>query len=332
MRYRNVNILEQKMGAYSIVPIRFEDSESIRKWRNEQMYHLRQKTLLSKEQQEFYFENTVKSLFSAEHPDQYLFSFLENDICIGYGGLVHINYQKKSAEISFIMDTHLEKKFFSKHWSTFLSLIEITAFQNLQLNCIFTWSYKLRPHLYPILESSGFILEREIKDALIEDGKSIDAVIHTKWNAFLKPAGEEDVEKTFEWATDSQIRKFSFQQQIISWETHQNWFSSKSNNEKCCYFILCSNNSNQKIGSIRIDFSVQTGMLSYLIDPDFQKQGWGTALLVLGEKEARIKGIKKLIGEVLPENKASCIIFEKLGYHKEVTPDKIIYHKELKHV
>jgi hypothetical protein len=53
-------------------------------------------------------------LFEQQQPSQLLFSFLENDKCIGYGGLVHINWIDSNAEISFIMNTQLEKDRFQE--------------------------------------------------------------------------------------------------------------------------------------------------------------------------------------------------------------------------
>ena len=82
------------------------------KWRNEQIYHLRQSELLTEESQERYFQDIVSKLFNQKEPDQLLFSFLKNDKIIGYGGLVHINWTDRNAEISFIMDTNEEKNIF----------------------------------------------------------------------------------------------------------------------------------------------------------------------------------------------------------------------------
>jgi len=83
---------------YSIIPIRYEDRLSILKWRNEQLYHLRQEKKLTKNDQENYFNNIVNKLFDQDRPNQILFSFLKDNICIGYGGLVHINWVNKNAE------------------------------------------------------------------------------------------------------------------------------------------------------------------------------------------------------------------------------------------
>ena len=52
------------------------------------------------------------------------------DRCIGYGGLVHINWIDKNAEISFVLNTNLESNEFSFHWSNYLGLIEKVAFKN----------------------------------------------------------------------------------------------------------------------------------------------------------------------------------------------------------
>ena len=75
------------------------------------MYHLRQTKKLTKKDQDLYFKDTIYKQFSQDKPEQILFSFLENDICIGYGGLVHINWKNKTAEISFLIDTNKEKVF-----------------------------------------------------------------------------------------------------------------------------------------------------------------------------------------------------------------------------
>lgn len=89
--YKSLNEQVFEIDNYKIVPIRYEDRLQIMKWRNEQVYHLRQNKLLSIEDQEKYFMTVVDELFEQERPNQILFSYLEDDICIGYGGLVHIN-------------------------------------------------------------------------------------------------------------------------------------------------------------------------------------------------------------------------------------------------
>jgi RimJ/RimL family protein N-acetyltransferase len=170
-------------GIYSIVPIRYEDRIDILKWRNEQIYHLRQEKLLTEKAQNHYFDTVVNTLFDQEKPNQILFSYLENDICIGYGGLVHINWIDKNAEISFVLNTFLEKQSFSKHWGIYLRLIEQVAFRELELYKIFTFAFDLRPHLYQALEAAGFVKEATLKRHCVFDGTFKDVIIHAKFNA-----------------------------------------------------------------------------------------------------------------------------------------------------
>jgi len=166
----------------SIVPIRFEDRYDIMQWRNEQLYHLRQNKPLTPKDQEDYFDNTVSKLFVQEQPNQILFSFLENDKCIGYGGLVHINWIDKNAEISFIMNTALEKDFFEKHWTNYLYLIEKVAFEELKFHKVFVYAFDLRPHLYVVLEKNNFFKDAQLNEHCFFQGKYIDVLIYSKLN------------------------------------------------------------------------------------------------------------------------------------------------------
>ncbi|MEC3963969.1 GNAT family N-acetyltransferase [Flagellimonas halotolerans] len=165
---------------FALVPIRYEDRFDIMKWRNEQIYHLRQSEPLTKENQDKYFKFVVAKLFIQEKPNQILFSFLKDDICIGYGGLVHISWIDKHAEISFIMDTSLEKIGFHKNWSIFLSLIEEVAFKELFLHKIFVYAFDLRPHLYETLKKSNYFLDARLIDHCYFDGGFKDVIIYSK--------------------------------------------------------------------------------------------------------------------------------------------------------
>ena len=82
--YKSLNNQVFQKDSYKIIPIRFEDRMTIMKWRNEQIYHLRQAKLLTSEDQEDYFKNVVASLFEEEKPNQILFSYLKDNVCIGY--------------------------------------------------------------------------------------------------------------------------------------------------------------------------------------------------------------------------------------------------------
>ena len=180
--YKAINRQKYSSGNFSIVLIRYEDRMDILKWRNEQIYHLRQDKPLTEEDQELYFKTVVNKLFDQEHPKQLLFSYLEDDKCIGYGGLVHINWVDRNAEISFVMNTDLEKDYFSKHWRMFLELIEEIAFTELHLYKIFTYAFDLRPHVYKPIEDSGFSKEATLQRHCLFNEEFKDVIIHAKFN------------------------------------------------------------------------------------------------------------------------------------------------------
>ncbi len=173
---------ELHLGDYSITPLRYEDRFIIMKWRNEQIYHLRQTHPLTEEDQQRYFDNVVAKLYNKPQPDQILFSYLEKGVCIGYGGLVHINWIDHNAEISFIMNTQLETEHFTEHWSNFLKMIRTVAFKDLNLHKIYTYAFDLRPQLYPIFETEGFVREASLREHCLYNGNYRDVVIHSVWN------------------------------------------------------------------------------------------------------------------------------------------------------
>lgn len=182
MNYKILNQQVYKENIYSIVPIRYEDRLNIMNWRNEQMYHLRQNKILTIKDQDKYFDKVINELYKQKKPNQILFSFLENKQCIGYGGLVHINWIDLNAEISFVMKTDLEDSSFEFNWKLFLRLLEKVAFNELFLHKIYTYAFDIRPLLYKALEMSGFNKEAVLKDHCKFKGEFLDVVIHSKFN------------------------------------------------------------------------------------------------------------------------------------------------------
>jgi len=173
------------LGEYALVPIRFEDKFKIMHWRNEQIYHLRQSEPLTEADQVDYFNNVVAQLFDQEKPSQILFSFLEDGICIGYGGLVHINWIDRNAEVSFVMNTDLESAMFMEYWSLYLKLIEQVAFQELFYHKIYIYAFDLRPKLYVTLLKNDYFFDAKLKDHCFYNGRFIDVIIHSKINPII---------------------------------------------------------------------------------------------------------------------------------------------------
>lgn len=163
-----------------IVPIRYEDRFRIMDWRNEQIVYLRQAEPLTDKDQEYYFSNTIAPLFEEENPEQLLFSLLENEELIGYGGLVHINWQDKHAEISFLLSSvNSIKESYFKFFSVYLMLIEKAAGE-LGLKKIYTYGYDVESYRFLPLISQAYNLDATLKRHKVIDEKSSDVLIYSK--------------------------------------------------------------------------------------------------------------------------------------------------------
>jgi RimJ/RimL family protein N-acetyltransferase len=325
--YRALNKQFFISGRYALVPIRFEDRFKIMKWRNEQIYHLRQAKPLTKEDQDAYFENVVSKLFDQEQPNQILFSFLEDGVCIGYGGVVHINWLDKNAEISYLMDTTLEKNRFQELWLSYLELMDEVAFNSLLLHKIYTYAFDLRPHLYDVLCRANYFEDSRLKEHAFFGGRAIDVVIHSKINKkfALVPVSENDFDITFHWASDKIVRQFSFNKLKFSLDEHKRWLLNKITDPNCYYYILTR--GAEKVGSIRVDYNEinQSGLISYLIGSEYHGNGYGTKILQLIEELVANKfEVIHLTGLVMSCNKASVRIFNKLGYDLIYDKDEIL--------
>ena len=308
-------------GNYSIVPLRMEDRLLIMKWRNEQIYHLRQDKLLTEEDQNRYFASVVNKIFDEEKPNQLLFSYMEGNRCIGYGGLVHINWIDKNAEISFVMETALERESFQSHWVNYLTLIEQLAFEELNLHKIYTYAFDLRPYLFDTLEVAGYFREAVLKEHCFYDGGFIDVIINSKLNnraeeirenkLFLREASETDAELLFNWANESIVRANSINKEHIVWENHLKWFNEKINNAERNIFILCC--GEKSLGQIRIDKNDSFWDIDYSVDFQHRGKGFGKELVKLLLEKFSLYKFRAIVKK---QNKASINVFTKLGFKK----------------
>ena len=332
-KYLAINKQVYRSGIYSIVPIRFEDRYDIMNWRNEQIFHLRQAKALTKKTQDNYFEEIVNKLFEKTKPSQILFSFLENEICIGYGGLVHINWIDKNAEISFIMNTSLEQNYFEHHWSVFLSLIENVAFKELNLYKVFTYAFDIRPILFQVLEKNSYKKDSVLHNHCLIDNKFRDVIIHSKENnqyLFFRKSNIEDVDIYFKWLNDMSVRSNSFNSDFVTFQKHQEWFESKIKNQNYL-FLIFKNIYNQNVGQIRIKKSGNArAIISISIDSNFRGKKYAEKILRLGvEYFFEIKPNYVIDAFIKVENIASKKAFINAGFNfKEIVEYE--NHKSLK--
>ncbi len=166
---------------YELTPIRKQDIESVRQWRNDQINILRQEKPISIDEQEQYFENIIFPSFNQQAPELILFSFLKNSELIGYGGFVNIDWKNKLSEISFLIETKRSKNpsQYETDFTIFLNFLKKISCDDLKFNELFTETYDIRPIHVNILEKNEFkIFKREMSSKTINE-KPVDVLFHS---------------------------------------------------------------------------------------------------------------------------------------------------------
>lgn len=284
--------------SYKLIPIRFEDRDLIREWRNQQIAILRQKEPLTPERQDIYFEQVVSKLFEQERPTQLLFSFLQNDLLIGYGGLVHIDWESKNAEVSFLNDVKraINAEIFVSDWIVFLKLLKRVASVELDFVKIYTYAYNTRPLLYKALENSSFVEEARLRDHVIVNEEYVDVLIHSCFldHITFRMATINDALLYFTWANDAEVRKNSFHTKAISFDDHVKWFNDKLNSGKC-FFYLFSNINGVPVGQVRIEAHADETVIGISLDSAFRGKGLSSKMLIKASDDYLIKHPKQKI-------------------------------------
>jgi len=316
--YKNINSDSFNNGIYSLVPIRDKDKYDIMNWRNNQLDILRQETILSIEQQEHYFKMVVNKLFDEDEPKQLLFSFLENNKLIGYGGLVHIDWESKTAEISFLTETSRNKNVdvFISDWVNYLTILKKVANEYLNFKSIYTYAYDIRPNLYIALQEAGFTEINRHKNHIQIEDKKVDVVIHS---FDLKPismrvANSKDVDLYFAWANDELVRQYSFQQDVIQYENHVHWFYNKIENPHFL-FLIFFNQDKSAIGQVRINKSDEEVIIGISVDKNYRGFGYSFKMLRLAcQHYFKNYSDNEVFAYIKIENKASIATFKKAGF------------------
>jgi len=178
--YRCLRAQELISGQFTLKTVQDDDIEDIRIWRNGQLDVLRQAEPISSSQQKKYFEHSIWPGMELERPENILLTFFEGGRRIGYGGLVHISWEHRRAEVSFLLDPTYtwDISAYSRYFSVYLSMIKMFAFSVMNLNRIYTETYDFRRKHINILESCGFEAEGRMRKHVLIDDEYFDSLIH----------------------------------------------------------------------------------------------------------------------------------------------------------
>jgi hypothetical protein len=153
--FKSQNIPWPAQDLDRLAPLMPADWELIRLWRNAQLSILRQTAPLSCEEQRLYWQHQNQLL--PEQTDQFCFAYKHQQQTIGYGGLVHIDWQEKSAELSSLLDHAYLKNpaLFLEKSEIFLNL-SIQLARSLGFGHLSAEAFDHRVHFIRLLYKLGF--------------------------------------------------------------------------------------------------------------------------------------------------------------------------------
>lgn len=169
-----------EQNGFSVETVQPGHIQSIRAWRNAQLDILRQAAPISPEQQETYFAAQIWPALAAPQPANILLSFHEGERLIGYGGLVHIAWEHRRAEVSFLLDPQAATpvEAYARRFTAFLGLMKKLAFDELGFERLFTETYAGRTDHIAVLEAVGFRREGVLRRHIRIDGRGVDSLMH----------------------------------------------------------------------------------------------------------------------------------------------------------
>lgn len=173
--------LGESRDRWALRPVRWDDRQPIRAWRNSQIDVLRQTTPLTARDQDAYFRDVVRPQMDDRAPDQVLVAFTEDGQLIGYGGFVHVSWPDRRAELSFLTDPdRVERGLFAHDVRVFLPLLIASAERSLHLHKLTTETFAFRSDMLDLLTREGFVLEGTLRDQYASSGGWVDSHIHAR--------------------------------------------------------------------------------------------------------------------------------------------------------
>jgi len=130
----------------------------------------------------------------------------------------------------------------------------------------------------------------------------------------LTKAEINDINDIFEWRNHPDIRKNSFNQELLSWDEHEKWFMAKLKDPDTTAYMAYY--KKEKIGTIRFESNGYVIKTSVMLNPLFLGKGLGPRVIKLGVEEyiKEKKPDMQIIAEIKEDNLASINAFKKAGF------------------
>lgn len=141
----------------------------------------------------------------------------------------------------------------------------------------------------------------------------------------ISRAGPDDLSDVFLWRNDPVSRQQSLNSQLISWREHKDWFEKVLGSEECCLLMCFSESLQTKIGVVRFDIVGNQATVSINLEPTVRGLGLGTRCLskAIDYFCCRFLSINCLKAMIVTSNKASRVVFKKIGFECVVSNDGV---------
>ena len=124
----------------------------------------------------------------------------------------------------------------------------------------------------------------------------------------------EDASLLWEWANDTDVRRFSFNKEPIEYSHHLEWLKKMLKSEAISFWLI--ELKGVPVAQVRFEkVAPDMAAINFSVSADFRGQGIGTLALQATESLAVSElDICRLEAVVLDNNPASQRVFEKCGY------------------
>lgn len=147
----------------------------------------------------------------------------------------------------------------------------------------------------------------------------------------LREATAQDCEAVYVLANEPEVRRNSFQTEFIPWESHQDWFKKKIEDQHAGRIYLAQTAGGTCLGYVRFDRRDDEAQISIAVDKNHRKKGLGRFLIKRGlDLIAKDwDDVLRVTASVKAENVESQNLFEFLGFAKESRDKQCVYHRPL---
>ncbi|WP_167955988.1 GNAT family N-acetyltransferase [Anaerosporobacter faecicola] len=145
---------------------------------------------------------------------------------------------------------------------------------------------------------------------------------------YLRDVILTDMDLLFQWVNETEVRKNSFNIEMIKYENHIRWFHDRYQDNNCFMYILMDNDT--PVGQIRLEYKDNIAYIDYSIQKNYRKKGYGTVIIKLIENKVReIYDRTILVANVKKSNIHSIMRFRNLGYSCIEYNDYFEFSKEI---